>query len=214
MTEHRPPKAVLFDLDGTLADTLEDLTASVNHVIALRGGEPLDCETVRGMVGNGAAALLRRAVGWEDPAAMADFRSHYAVHLLDHTRPYPGVIELLDELLRRGIALGVLSNKPDQAVQPMVRALFGERFAYVSGERTGIPRKPAPEPVRLALEALGTEDAVYVGDSETDVETAGAAGVEGVFVTWGFRSEAALRAAGARRLAGDAVALLAELTGA
>lgn len=194
-------RAVIFDLDGTVADTLEDLKNSVNYAVGLLGVAPYDRDTVRSFIGSGAANLIRRALpaGTDEETAQSilrEFRAHYMAHVMDATCPYPGVTEMLEELKSRGFKLAITSNKPDAGTKAIAEALFPGVFDYVAGEKPDVPRKPAPDMVRLALEALGEDSAVYVGDSDIDVHTAKNAGLECICVTWGFRSVEELKAAG------------------
>ena len=197
-------KAVVFDLDGTLLDTLEDLQNSVNHALGLHGFPERTYEEIRTFVGNGVRNLMKKSVpgGEADPAfeaVFADFKSHYAVHWRELTAPYDGVVPLVEELHRRGLKLAVVSNKTDAEVKNLCAEFFGGCMDCVRGEVPGVPRKPEPDGVFLALQALGVarEDALYVGDSEVDVRTARNAGLDCVAVTWGFRTREELKEAGA-----------------
>ncbi len=206
-------KAVVFDLDGTIADTLDDLKNSVNYAIGLLGLAPCDRNTICGRVGSGAANLIRKSLPPEADEetvkkTLSEFYGHYMSHALDGTKPFPGVLELLNALKERGYRLAVVSNKPDAGTKAIVSALFGDIFDYVSGEKSGIPRKPEPDMVRFALDALGTEEAVYVGDSEVDVKTAANSGLPCVCVTWGFRSAEQLKEAGGEVFISDPSELL------
>lgn len=196
--------AVVFDLDGTLLDTLEDLRSSVNHALRLHGFPERSLEEIRCFVGNGVRNLMRLAVpgGEEEPAfeaVFADFKAHYADHWCEVTRPYDGIAELVEELACRNVALAVVSNKSDAEVKKLCEVFFGGRMASALGERPGVARKPAPDSVFHTLEALGVpaERAMYVGDTEVDIRTARNAGVDCVAVSWGFRSRKELREAGA-----------------
>jgi phosphoglycolate phosphatase len=197
-------EAVVFDLDGTLLDTLEDLRSSVNYALRLHGFPERTYEEIRTFVGNGVRNLMLKAVpgGEAEPAFEAvfeDFKRHYAVHWRELTAPYDGVMPLVEELHRRGLKLAVVSNKSDAEVKNLCAEFFGDRIACVRGEVPGVPRKPEPDSVFLALKVLGTarEDALYVGDSEVDVRMARNAGLDCVAVTWGFRTREELEAAGA-----------------
>ncbi len=202
-----PVRALILDLDGTLADTLDDLTAAVNHVLASLGLPARTRDEIRSFVGEGAASLVRRALPpshahlGED--ALAAFRAHYAAHLVVATRPYPGIPEALAALEERRFPLAVLSNKPQPLTEAVVRALFpGVRFASVFGERPGLPRKPDPTSALLVAEALGVppSEIALVGDGATDVGAARAAGMHAIGATWGFRPREELLEAGATRL--------------
>lgn len=199
--------AAIFDLDGTLLNTLDDLAASTNAALAAFGMPGRSTDEVRQFVGNGIPNLIRLAVPAETDAdtqkAVFDvFCDHYARHSEDRTAPYPGIMSLLEHLKDKGVACAVVSNKGDFAVQTLVKTYFPGVFTYAVGEREGIRRKPAPDTVFAALDALGVDaaDAVYVGDSEVDVATAEASGLDCIVVTWGFRSVQTLLDAGATTL--------------
>ncbi|WP_276819655.1 HAD family hydrolase [Mailhella massiliensis] len=197
---------VIFDLDGTLLDTLEDLMLSVNHALSGQTEVRRSLQEVRGFVGNGVRRLMVLSLpgGERNPQfeeAMADFRAHYAVHCRDHTRPYPQIMDMLRELKARGLKMGIVSNKPDAQVKDMNGEYFGGMFGAAMGEKEGVRRKPAPDSLLRAMEELGgtREGTLYVGDSEVDVMTAKNAGVDCLSVTWGFRDRDVLEEAGAVR---------------
>ena len=201
-------KAVIWDLDGTLLDTLGDLAASTNAALQKNGLPQRSIDEVRRFVGNGIARLIERAVPEGYPPektrhVLDDFVAHYAQHSRDTTRPYDGVLPMLDALKAQGVALGIVSNKIDFAVRELSEAYFGDRMQVAVGDDPSRRRKPAPDSVLEAMRRLGVtrEETVYVGDSDVDVLTARNAGVPCVAVLWGFRDEACLRAAGAERLA-------------
>ena len=201
-------KAVIWDLDGTLLNTLDDLAASVNAALAMNGMPLRSTEEVRAFVGNGIRNLMMRAVpdGEANPAfdkALEDFTRHYGAHSRDRTRPYDGILEMLDKLSAAGVKHAIVSNKIDFAVKALSRAYFGERMCAAIGDDPSRARKPAPDSVLAAMREMGVtaQETVYVGDSDVDVLTARNAGVPCVAVLWGFRDEACLRAAGAERLA-------------
>lgn len=201
-------KAVIWDLDGTLLNTLDDLAASVNAALAMNGMPLRSTEEVRAFVGNGIRNLMIRAVpgGEANPAfdkALEDFIRHYGAHSRDRTRPYDGILEMLDKLSAAGVKHAIVSNKIDFAVKALSRAYFGERMCAAIGDDPSRARKPAPDSVFAAMREMGVtaQETVYVGDSDVDVLTARNAGVPCVAVLWGFRDEACLRAAGAGRLA-------------
>ena len=201
-------KAVIWDLDGTLLNTLDDLAASVNAALAMNGMPLRSTEEVRAFVGNGIRNLMMRAVpgGEANPAfdkALEDFTRHYGAHSRDRTRPYDGILEMLDRLSAAGVKHAIVSNKIDFAVKALSRAYFGERMCAAIGDDPSRARKPAPDSVFAAMREMGVtaQETVYVGDSDVDVLTARNAGVPCVAVLWGFRDEACLRAAGAERLA-------------
>jgi phosphoglycolate phosphatase len=200
------PRALIFDLDGTLADTVEDIAAAVNRALVHHGASPHPLLAFRQFVGAGAENLLARALGEGSPVAVAEvlatYRAFYAEEMFTRSRPFPGVEVLLEALQARGHALAVLSNKPHPATVRMVEGLFSRfRLGPVFGERPGVPRKPDP---RAALEiaallAVPPEACLFVGDTGIDMETGARAGMIPVGVTWGFRPEE-LRAAGARHV--------------
>ena len=198
-------KAVVFDLDGTLLDTLEDLAASTNAALAQNGLPVRTLDEVRCFVGNGIGNLIARAVpekGKEHPAFQAvldAFVAHYAQHSRDNTKPYDGIMEALDALEARGMRLAIVSNKIDFAVKELSALYFGQRMLAAIGDDPSRRRKPAPDSVFTALEQMNVrpEEVVYVGDSDVDVFTARNAGLPCCAVTWGFRSEESLISAGA-----------------
>ncbi len=192
--------AVVFDLDGTLVDSLADIAASTNVCLAAAGLPTHTQNAVRGFVGHGIGVLVERALGAHATAArvaslLAAIRTHYQQHSTDRTRPFTGIAELLQTLARRRVPLGVVSNKPHEMTTHIVRELFPEvPFGFVAGESRDIPRKPDPTGILTACATLGVSPsaAVYVGDTSVDMQAARAAGVRSVAVTWGFRDRAAL----------------------
>ena len=211
-------QAVIFDLDGTLLDTLGDLAAAVNYALAAHGFPSRTKDEGREFVGNGIGNLIARSVpsGTDEPttaACLADFRTYYAAHMMVHTAPYPGVIPMLDRLCAAGVAVGVVSNKIDFAVKELCAHYFGDRVAVAIGECEGLRRKPAPDTVHKALAELGVtaEQAVYVGDSDVDIRTAENSGMPCISVDWGFRSRAFLLENGAAVIASTAEELEALL---
>ncbi len=196
----------IFDLDGTLLDTLGDLAASVNYSMRTHGMPEHSVDEVRLFVGNGVRRLMERAVpgGAAHPAfeaAFATFRRHYMEHSLDTTRPYEGIPELLQDLKRRGRHTAVVSNKFDAATKELCRHFFPDTIDVAVGEHEaeGIRKKPAPDTVLQALSQLGVgqEGAVYVGDSDVDIQTARNSGLPCISVLWGFRNREFLLAHGA-----------------
>ncbi|MBE7007688.1 MAG: HAD family hydrolase [Ruminococcaceae bacterium] len=201
-------QTILFDMDGTVLDTLYDLWASTNEVLREMGYPERTMEEIRSYVGNGARNQLRRALGEgcaEEAVdrALALYQPYYAAHCREHTKPYDGVLELLRALDAAGKNLAVVSNKPDRAVKLLNTEHFGALVPVAIGETPERRRKPEPDTVFAALDALGAskDGAVYVGDSEVDVATAKNAGLPLIAVSWGFRARAALRAAGAETIA-------------
>lgn len=187
----------IFDLDGTLLSTLDDLAASCNYALRSNNMPERTTEEVRQFVGNGVKKLMERAIpdGVSNPLfekTYADFRQHYMQHNLDTTRPYDGVMQLLGELHRRDKRVAVVSNKFYAATQELCRHFFGEELVPVAiGEREDIRKKPAPDTVIEALRQLGAsaDSAVYIGDSDVDIATAHNSGMPCISVLWGFRSK-------------------------
>ena len=198
----------IFDLDGTLLDTLQDLATSVNYALRQHAMPEHSLDDVRRFVGNGVRLLMERAVpeGAQNPhfeAAFSTFRQHYMQHSLDTTRPYDGIPEMLDELKRRGCRVAVVSNKMMAATQELIAHFFPQiEVAIGEHEAEGIRKKPAPDTVREALRQLGvtTKNAVYVGDSDVDIETAYNSGLPCISVLWGFRDQDFLLSHGATTL--------------
>lgn len=199
----------IFDLDGTLLNTLDDLAAASNCALANEGLPQHPVEAYRVFVGNGVAKLIERITPEglrKDDALLARLRKsfdvYYSAHGQDLTRPYDGVVPMLDGLLAKGFGLAVLSNKPHGFVQNLTPHYFGQRFRAVYGQREGYPTKPDASLVAEVLEALGAraEETVYLGDSGVDMRTAQNGGVFAVGVLWGFRGEAELRENGAQVL--------------
>ena len=187
-------RLAIFDLDGTILDTLEDLKESTNAALAANGYPERTLEEVRCFVGNGIGKLIERAVpkGTSKEATkktLESFKVHYGIHCADHTKPYDGIIKLLEDLRKCGIQTAVVSNKADFAVQELCSQYFPKAFDFVVGEREGIRRKPCPDSVFEVLKTLKktAAEAVYIGDSDVDVDTAKEAGMDGIFVNWGFR---------------------------
>ncbi len=199
-------KAVVFDLDGTLLNTLEDLACATNVSLRMNGMPERTVDEVRRFVGNGVANLILRAMPGgkvtdttdtvclpkEHAKVLSDFSRYYVEHCEDKTKPYEGIIPMLKKLKEMGINIAVVSNKSDEAVKKLMPAYFGDLIDIAKGEDEahGIGKKPAPEMVYSALSHVGVDpaEAIYVGDSDVDIATAKNAGMPCISVTWGFRS--------------------------
>lgn len=190
---------ILFDLDGTLLDTLEDLLDATNYALRVHSYPPRNLTELRRFVGNGALNQIRMSLpeGTEEQAGqvLATYKPYYTAHCQNKTKPYAGIPEALD-LLGKNYPLAIVSNKPDSAVKALCAQYFPGIFAL--GETLGCPRKPAADMVFKAMEAIGAEKCVYVGDSEVDVLTARNAKVPCLSVLWGFRDRQELEAVGAQ----------------
>lgn len=200
-------KAAIFDLDGTLLDTLEDLADSVNHVLADNGYPIRTIEEIRCFVGNGIRKLIERSVPAETSIDNIDkihqeFITYYKEHCMEKTRPYDGVLELLKSLRKAGCKTAVVSNKADYAVQILCNKYFNGLLDAALGEQTGTPKKPAPDSVYKVLEKLEAQNTntVYIGDSDVDILTARNSNMDEVIVTWGFRDANFLKEHGAKVL--------------
>lgn len=196
---------VLFDLDGTLLNTLEDLADATNHALSQYGCPARTVEEVRRFIGNGAKRLISLALpGREnDPpveAVLATYQAYYATHAKIKTRPYHGILEALQEIGSRH-PIAIVSNKPDTAVKILCADYFPGVFAR--GESTDCPRKPAPDMLHKAMATIGVDACVYVGDSEVDVITAGNAGMPCLSVLWGFRDREEMEAVGGKYFCSD-----------
>ena len=210
--------ALIFDLDGTLADTLRDIMDALNHALHERGLPVHDRDAYRQLVGEGARQLVRDALPVEQrdrvDEVLAAYRLRYAEHMLVHSRPYPGIRELLAELQRRRVPLAVLSNKPHEPTVKITSALFPDiRFTGVLGQRTGVPRKPDPTAALELCTALNCapSEVGFLGDTRIDMQTARSAGMTAIGVQWGFRDAAELQAHGAHHLLAHPSELLALL---
>lgn len=203
-------RLVMFDLDGTILDTLEDLTDAVNYALRQNGQPERSIDEVRRFVGNGIKKLIERAVqpgtgSDETDRIYNDFMPYYKAHCADKTKAYDGIDELLSELKREGFLTAVVSNKADVAVKKLCEQYFSGLFDYCVGERAGILKKPAPDSVNEVLKKLSVNkaEAVYVGDSDVDLDTARNAGLDCISVNWGFRDEEFLLEHGAVKIAND-----------
>lgn len=191
---------IIFDLDGTLLDSLQDLCNAVNHTLSQFGYPQRTLDEVRSFVGTGARNLIRFSLPEESSEETVDevlaaYQEYYAAHSTDLTCPYAGILDALAQL-EKEFSVGVVSNKPDRAVKPLCKQFFGDIYAL--GETAAIPRKPAPDMIHYAMAQLGADRCVYVGDSEVDVLTAKNTGVPCLSVLWGFRDKACLERAGAQ----------------
>jgi phosphoglycolate phosphatase len=214
-------RAAIFDLDGTLVDSLADIAAAMNHSLTLHGLPTHPAADYRHFVGEGVMVLVRKATPGGDEqlhaSVLAAYRAYYADHLFDQTRAFPGIPAMLARLAAEDVRLAVLSNKSDTFTKRLVEGLLpGVPFTAVYGERPGMPRKPDPTAALEVAAELGVApaDCAFVGDTPVDMNTARNAAMYGIGVTWGFRSAEELRAHGARALATTADELLATLRAA
>lgn len=208
-------KAVIFDLDGTLLNTLDDLAASVNFALKECGYPQRTTEEVRKFIGNGVIKLMTRATPdtiskEEFEKCFQIFRSHYLEHMTDTTRPYDGIYELLEKLEENKIKTAVVSNKLHSGVVGLCNDFFGGKLTCAFGVENEEERKPSPLNVFKAFKALDVspEEAIYVGDSEVDVQTAINSGLDCIGVTWGFRDRDELIRSGARFIADEPMEIL------
>lgn len=211
-------KAIVFDLDGTLLDTLDDLTDSVNTALEKYGFPLRTKEEVRRFVGNGLRNLMTQAVPNGDSAPEFEelfvfFKDYYKSHCDIKTGPYEGIMELLEELHKREIKMAIVSNKFDLGVKALNEKFFAKYIDVAIGEREGIGRKPAPDSTNEALRLLGVEksEAVYVGDSDVDIKTAKNAEIACVCVSWGFRDKEFLLEQGAKMVISHPMELLEQI---
>lgn len=201
-----PVRAVLFDLDGTLINSLQDIADAMNYALSTLHMEPYPLDAYKTMVGNGAAILAKRAAQhqphrWEE--LLQAYQARYEVHKLDLSAPYAGIPEMLEALRRRGLALAVLSNKPDQDTQGVIRHFFPDApFSIVRGQLPHVPVKPDPMGALAVADAMGIppQDFLYLGDTNTDICCARNAGMRPVGVLWGFREKQELQEAGAEHI--------------
>lgn len=194
----------IFDMDGTILNTLEDLTDTLNYALRKNNYPEHSIEDVRRFVGNGIPKLIERGVpaGTDTEAAgrvHRDFMEYYKIHCADKTKPYDGILEMIRSLRQAGCRTAVVSNKADVAVQELCTRYFDGLFDYAVGDRKGILKKPAPDSVNEVLKYLQIERkrAVYIGDSEVDIATAQNAGMNSIIVSWGFRETGFLKEQGA-----------------
>lgn len=196
----------IFDLDGTLLDTLDDLTDSMNYMLGKHNFPLRTRDEVRNFVGNGVRKLVERAVPPEYKADEEfidkfydDFSLYYNSHSDIKTSPYPGTLGMLDKLLHSGFDIAIVSNKIDSAVKSLSAKFFGERIKSAIGEKPSIRHKPEPDMVFMAMEEMGAdkENSIYIGDSEVDIQTAKNAGIPCISVLWGFKDRKFLEDSGA-----------------
>lgn len=203
-------RLVIFDLDGTLLYTLEDLMNSVNYALGLYGYKTCSLDEISSFVGNGVEQLMRKAV----PADITEkdfelcfscFKDHYSKHCCELTRPYPGIIELLERLKSRGVKVGVVSNKYQSAAEDVCRHYFEGLYDIVVGESETCKRKPSPDGINMICEEFGVakDETIFFGDTEVDVQTGDNAGVYCVSVLWGFRDKEFLSRNGAHLFVED-----------
>lgn len=210
---------IIFDLDGTLLDTLDDLASSTNHALQACGYPARGTGEIRQFVGNGVGMLIERAVPAGTAASdvercLAIFRRHYADHCLDRTMPYPGIQAMIGTFKQRGVAMAIVSNKLQSAVAELNQRFFAPDITIAVGETEQLRRKPAPDMLQQAMRLMGAteKNTVYVGDSDVDILTAKAANLPCVSVTWGFRSREFLQQHGATAIA-DTPKQLCEMVG-
>ena len=198
--------AVFFDFDGTVADTLQNITNALNHTMRHFGRREFAPETVKPHLGWGVDYLMRTLSPDLSEAEMGEmlrfYRPYYARHTTDNVNPYPGVLPMMERLRSSGLKLAIISNKPDAAVQPFVEGVFRGLISFALGEVTGIARKPAPDMLIYAAEKMGVDlsTCLYVGDTEVDIQTAANTGIDCLCVTWGFRTREQLVRAGAKNI--------------
>lgn len=201
---------IIFDLDGTLLDTLQDLANAVNYAMRQMGYPEHSLDAVRSFIGNGIRVLIRRSV--PDGVSEDDyektysiFTKHYLEHVADFTKPFDGIPEVLDTLKKNGCRLAVVSNKSDEPAKKVVANFFGDVFDMTVGKMDCFPTKPQPDSVLYVIKTLGVDktDCIYIGDSDVDVETAHNAGLECIGVTWGNRSVDELKTAGAEYIVNE-----------
>lgn len=213
-------KAAVFDMDGTILNTIEDLTDSTNYALTHHGYPDRTIDEVRRFVGNGIRKLIERAVPEGTATADIDavfstFAKYYKEHSAIKTRPYDGIHDAIARLRKAGVFTAVVSNKADFAVQDLCKCYFPGMFDFALGEKTGINKKPAPDMVEEALRNLGVDkkDAVYIGDSEVDLMTAANSGTDVIMVGWGFREEQFILSQGAPFVIHDTDTLVDIITG-
>ena len=200
-------KLAIFDMDGTILSTFDDLANGVDYALSENGLPARNKQETRAALGRGVRFLIEQSV----PAGLSDaeiskveddFLKYYKVHSMDNTRPYDGIVELIKEVRASGVKTAVVSNKIDSAVKELCANFFEGAFDVAYGERLGIPRKPDPKPINAIIDEFGLskDEVVYIGDSEVDLLTANNAGINHIIVTWGFRDRDFLVQNGAKTL--------------
>ena len=212
--------AVFFDFDGTVVDSLQDIVDAVNHTMRQFGLPEFTRDYLQRRLGWGVRTLMQLSLPADTPEErlneiIAAYRPYYAAHAGDKSKPFDGIVPMLRRLKQCGVALAILSNKPDEALQPITRRFFSDLVELSAGERAGVRRKPAPDMLEDAATRLGVQlkRCLYVGDSEVDIDTAVNAGIDCVCVTWGFRTREQLESAGARVIIDDPAELIGIVTG-
>lgn len=200
-------KLAIFDMDGTILSTLDDLANGVDYALSENGLPARSKQETRAALGRGVRFLIEQSVptGLSDAEISKvedDFLKYYKVHSMDNTRPYDGIVELIKEVRASGVKTAVVSNKIDSAVKELCANFFEGAFDVAYGERIGIPRKPDPKPINAIIDEFGLskKEVVYIGDSEVDLLTANNAKIDHIIVTWGFRDRAFLEQNGAKNL--------------
>ncbi len=208
-------KLLIFDMDGTILNTLEDITDGLNYALNTAKLPLRTMAEVRSFIGDGIRKLIERGVPTGTPSDKIDevygiFTEYYSIHSTDKTKPYDGILELLEELKQMGCKVAVVSNKADYAVRKLCDKYFSGVFDRAIGERENVPKKPAPDSLNEVLKQLGIQksEAVYIGDSEVDIKTASNAGMDCIIVDWGFRERQYLVSCGADKIVSNVEELL------
>ena len=206
-------KIVIFDLDGTLLNTLNDLYICFNHSIEKFGYPKRSMEEIKSFVGNGIKKAIERALPYkvsdnELKKIVEEFKKYYLLHMNEHTKPYDGIVEMLKKLKNKGYKIAVVSNKYDNAVKKLCKKYFGDLVEFAVGESDEVRKKPANDGILKVIKEFGTDKTdensiVYIGDSEVDIQTAKNAGIHNISVLWGFKDEEFLKANGASVFAKD-----------
>ncbi|MCR4688303.1 MAG: HAD-IA family hydrolase [Saccharofermentans sp.] len=203
-------KAVLFDLDGTLLNTIDDLAKAINAARKMNGLKEQDTELVKSFVGNGRVKMIQRSLA-NDPGEyddrlltrmLEDNESYYNSHCIGVTRPYDGISELIVRLKEAGVKIACISNKDNEPSCELISHFFGDMFDYVAGSMPGVPRKPDPAAILTCMDKLGVSrnECVYIGDSDVDINTAVNAGIDSISCEWGFKTRDFLMKSGAKKI--------------